>query len=261
MRSRNGADPRIVVTTSWDDGHPLDLRTAALLSTHGLKGTFYVPVAYSRRPVLELAQLRDLLGMGMEIGSHTLTHPVLPQLNEEAIFRELEGSRKRLEDMLGQPITSLCYPKGKFNRTVRRQAIRAGYRLGRTTMAYHTELSFDPFAMPVSCQFVRQRLDRPIRHALREGNLHGLADWSRWFRLELDPYKLACAMFERILRHGGALHIWGHSWEMDEKGMWPAFVDLLGKIGHRPDVIYATNTEVPEWRQHAPGHLAEAAAW
>src|SRR5689334_4264533 len=101
MQPNTATHPRVLVTTSWDDGHPLDLRTAALLVTHGLKGTFYVPVEYRRRPVLSRPQLEDLLVMGMEIGSHTMTHPVLTELDENEIFQEFDDSKKRLEDMLG----------------------------------------------------------------------------------------------------------------------------------------------------------------
>ena len=37
--------PATYITTSWDDGHPLDLRVAELLSEYHLQGTFYVPIA------------------------------------------------------------------------------------------------------------------------------------------------------------------------------------------------------------------------
>jgi len=33
---------KVIVTTSWDDGHLLDLRLAQLLQDAGLKGTFYI---------------------------------------------------------------------------------------------------------------------------------------------------------------------------------------------------------------------------
>ena len=36
--------PSTCITTSWDDGHPLDLRVAELLAKYGLQGTFYVPM-------------------------------------------------------------------------------------------------------------------------------------------------------------------------------------------------------------------------
>lgn len=38
-----GEPRRAVVTSSWDDGHPLDLRVADLLARCGVKGTYYVP--------------------------------------------------------------------------------------------------------------------------------------------------------------------------------------------------------------------------
>ena len=37
------------ITTSWDDGHPLDLRVAELLTKYGLHGTFYIPKAARER--------------------------------------------------------------------------------------------------------------------------------------------------------------------------------------------------------------------
>ena len=60
----------VIVTTSWDDGHLLDLRTAELLRSCGLTGTFYVSIR-SRRTQLSVSQLRELESMGVEIGSHT----------------------------------------------------------------------------------------------------------------------------------------------------------------------------------------------
>jgi hypothetical protein len=219
-----------------------------------------VPVQYTRRPILNLPQIQDLLAMGMEIGSHTLSHPILTRLHARAVFHELDGSKKRLEDMLGQPITSVCYPEGKFNRTTLEQAVRAGYQLGRTTVAYRTGLSFNPVAMPISCQFVRHRVDKPIRHALREGNMRGLADWWRLYRMERDPLRLARMMFDRVLARGGVLHVWGHSWELDGQGLWDAFAEFLRQIGRRPGVEYVTNTALLEARQEAPGTLVTVVA-
>ena len=89
--------PMALVTTSWDNGHPYDLRLASLLSTYQVAGTFYVPSSYSKRPMMEDSQLRDLIGMNMEIGSHTDTHLVLTKLPPHEIWRELRESRERLK--------------------------------------------------------------------------------------------------------------------------------------------------------------------
>ena len=60
------------ITTSWDDGHPLDLRVAELLAKHGLPGTFYVPMR-AEHGTMTTAQLRELSG-AFEIGAHTVHH-------------------------------------------------------------------------------------------------------------------------------------------------------------------------------------------
>ena len=57
-----------IVTTSWDDGHPLDVRLAELLSSYGVPGTFYLPLMYSKIPLLGRPQMRAIRALGMEIG-------------------------------------------------------------------------------------------------------------------------------------------------------------------------------------------------
>src|SRR5260370_22487763 len=143
-----------LVTTSWDDGHPLDLRVASVLASHGLRGTCYVPLRPIAGQVLSAAGMRELLRMGMEIGSHTVTHPVLTDLPDSAIDREMRDSRRALEDTLGVEVTSFCYPKGRFDSRVSRRAALAGYRVCRTTVDFHTARRFDPGAMPVSMDLI-----------------------------------------------------------------------------------------------------------
>src|SRR5450631_2232578 len=90
-----------IVTTSWDDGHPLDLRVAELLEAHGLRGTFYVPLEYAGWPRLTPSQMRGMQAAGMEIGSHTVSHPRFTRLPDDSARRELEDSRDGLEQILG----------------------------------------------------------------------------------------------------------------------------------------------------------------
>lgn len=239
---------RTLVTTSWDDGHPLDLRTAERLRYRGLTGTFYATARSIKRLRLPVADLRELAAMGVEIGSHTVTHPVLTTLDEQSIFRELAESKKVLEDQLGRQVTSLCYPKGKFNPLVRAQAANAGYSLARTTMAFRTGFNFDPLAMPVSCQFALLPMNRIVRHLVHELNSTGAVNWCRYYAMETDPLKLARRIFDRVITRGGILHVWGHSWEMDADGLWNKFDELLAYIGNRRGVTYVTNAQVMDYR-------------
>jgi len=58
----------------------------------------------------EVARLVE--GGLIEIGAHTVTHPMLAALGAPAQRREIEQSKIRLEEILGRPVTSFSYPYG-----------------------------------------------------------------------------------------------------------------------------------------------------
>jgi peptidoglycan/xylan/chitin deacetylase (PgdA/CDA1 family) len=66
----------------------------------------------------EACELMDWTTLGsldpriVTIGSHTLTHPILPTLDEAAIDFELAESRRLLEERLNRPVNYFCYPNG-----------------------------------------------------------------------------------------------------------------------------------------------------
>jgi peptidoglycan/xylan/chitin deacetylase (PgdA/CDA1 family) len=245
---RNGADRKkiIIVTTSWDDGHPLDVRLAKLLSSYGILGTFYVPMNYGPSPIMAAEQLCTLKAIGMEIGSHTLTHPVLTRLSRDQVLHELVASKRILENISGQPVESLVYPEGKFNSTIGPWVAAAGYKLARTTVAFRTEVQFTPLFMPVSFQFFPHPRTVHIRHALKERNLRGIVNWHRFWRMESDLLKLSELMLEHVLEYGGILHIWGHSWEIEKFGLWGLLEAVLSRVTNQPGVLYLTNSQTLE---------------
>src|SRR5262245_15905834 len=74
----------LLVTTSWDDGHPADLRVADLLDKHGLKGTFFIPCSNSEgRSVMCSSDVAEL-GRRFEIGGHTQNHVSLTEIAPRA---------------------------------------------------------------------------------------------------------------------------------------------------------------------------------
>ncbi|HXU38603.1 MAG TPA: polysaccharide deacetylase family protein [Blastocatellia bacterium] len=72
-------------------------------------------------------QIRELDSSGVEVGSHTVTHPILTRITGEKLRYELRGSRARLEDVLGHKVELLGYPNGDHNLAVQHEAARAGY--------------------------------------------------------------------------------------------------------------------------------------
>ena len=63
--------------------------------------------------MMTTAQLRTLRDAGMQIGAHTVTHPILARLPLDDARREVQASRVALQDALGEPITLFAYPNGK----------------------------------------------------------------------------------------------------------------------------------------------------
>lgn len=50
----------------------------------------------------------------LTIGSHTVTHPILPKCNEAKVYFELKESKERLEHAFNQKIFSFAYPNGSY---------------------------------------------------------------------------------------------------------------------------------------------------
>jgi peptidoglycan/xylan/chitin deacetylase (PgdA/CDA1 family) len=133
-------DDAIAVT--FDDGY-LDNYTFAIPACveRGIPVTLFVawePLGSSAfrggLPMMTREHVRELAALpGVTIGSHTLTHPKLSRLSPEAQRAELEGSRKVLEDWLGRPVETFCYPFGNHDDITVALTREAGYKLAVTT--------------------------------------------------------------------------------------------------------------------------------
>ena len=64
------------------------------------------------RLMMQPGQLRRLRDMGMDVGAHTVNHPILTRLRAAEAREEMSGSKRRLEDILGEPIELFAYPNG-----------------------------------------------------------------------------------------------------------------------------------------------------
>jgi peptidoglycan/xylan/chitin deacetylase (PgdA/CDA1 family) len=79
-------------------------------------------------------QLREMNQAGIEIGSHTVTHPILTNVDDEQLRYELVSSKSRLESELNSPVTLFCYPNGTYDDRVEAAVRDAGYKLAVTTI-------------------------------------------------------------------------------------------------------------------------------
>jgi peptidoglycan/xylan/chitin deacetylase (PgdA/CDA1 family) len=250
---------RVLFTTSWDDGHPLDLRVADLLHRHGLQGTFYVPGRVAPGgccnpdgfEVMPGSALRRL-GTEFEIGSHTLDHRSLDGLPVEEARHQIVAGKRWLEDQLGRRVAGFCYPNGHHSATVRGLVRDSGFEYGRTTEDLYDDLGPDPFQMPVSLHFYPRRRADVARGFVREEHRR-LRAW-RWpsrlpvFLAAVSRDDFAARvrrLVDRVCERGGVFHIWGHSWEIDRFDGWALLDSVLRYAAERvPAEARVTNHEV-----------------
>lgn len=100
-----------------------------------------------RRPMMSWEEARRWSEVGIEFGSHSLTHADLTALSERRLLMELRESRMKIEDKLGQAVRHLSYPYGRHNARVRQMAQGAGYDAAFATDA-SIEDGVDRYAIP-----------------------------------------------------------------------------------------------------------------
>lgn len=79
------------------------------------------------------AEIKEINVYGIEIGSHTLSHPDLSKLTSEKARHEIVDSKSNLETLTGTNVVSFCYPSGKFNTETEKIVSDAGYSFAVTT--------------------------------------------------------------------------------------------------------------------------------
>ncbi len=68
---------------------------------------------YDRNLMLKSEHVLDLVGAGMHIGAHTVTHPILSKIDDDAAHREIVTSKRDLEDITDREVRLFAYPNGK----------------------------------------------------------------------------------------------------------------------------------------------------
>ncbi len=73
--------------------------------------------------MMTAAQVRELHANGMEIGGHTVSHPILAKVDAERAASELRDGRRRLEAITGASVSLFAYPNGKPGRDYLREHV------------------------------------------------------------------------------------------------------------------------------------------
>ena len=223
----------LIVTTSWDDGSKFDLRVAELMGQYGIKGTFYIPKSYLNNSLLREEVIA--LDKKFEIGSHTLNHVDLTRVSLSEAKKEIKCSKDYLEDILGHSIYMFCYPKGRYNRDIKKIVRDAKFIAARTTNPGDFAPPGDPYEWQITLDASNgsPRLSFNIwRHSrIAVGSLF---DWELRAKL----------LFDLALKNGGVYHLWGHPAGYEERHQWAKLECTLDYISKKEGVRYLTNGEI-----------------
>lgn len=159
---------------------------------------------------------------GHEVAAHTLTHPLLTQLDEAEIVRQVERDRLNLSELCGYEVIGMAYPCGGINNDDRVAEIiknSTGIRYARTIQ--NTD-SFDK-------QDNLYRFNPNVYHILEFDRLMELG--RQFVELKADKPQL--------------FYVWGHAYEMDfHPDDWIKLEEFCKLIAGHDDIFYGTNREV-----------------
>lgn len=114
---------------SFDDAH-LEHYTLALpvLEKYKFKAVFFVmTVCIDKKRYLSASQIADLSKRGHVIGAHTWDHPDMTKLSAGDWVMQVDKPKRKLESIIGQPVTCLAFPHGVWNEQVLKKLQESGF--------------------------------------------------------------------------------------------------------------------------------------
>ena len=97
-------------------------------------------------------QVKKMHEAGMEIGGHTVNHPILTSVDKATARREINENKEYLESLIGEPLCSFAYPNGKPGKDYGPEHValvkEAGYECAVSTSWGRVNKNSDPFQLP-----------------------------------------------------------------------------------------------------------------
>jgi peptidoglycan/xylan/chitin deacetylase (PgdA/CDA1 family) len=151
-----------LVVLTFDDGYVDTVAEAGpILRKYGFTATCYVVVDAigthnkwdaeflgEQKPLMNRQQLGEWLAAGMEIGSHSCSHPKLKYADEATVVSEIVESRSRLSKLLGTTVDHFSYPFGELTEKTVATVRRAGYRSAVTVRPGIARATDDFYRLP-----------------------------------------------------------------------------------------------------------------
>jgi peptidoglycan-N-acetylglucosamine deacetylase len=100
---------------------------------------------------------------------------------------------------------------------------------------------FPPYEMPVTLQAYPHSVTGYLKNLGRNRDPQALVTYMTRLRRAASWVDLGKRFFDEVMQHGGIWHLYGHSWEIEELGLWGALRELLTYVANRDGVTYGTN--------------------
>ena len=128
---------------------PSNARTVLVQELSELDKNVKAPsLMLTRQMVAKLAE------EGIEIGGHTINHPILTRMDDDQARHEISACKQQLEEITGKPVRFFAYPNGKvgvdFDARHAQMVKEAGYAGAFTTAIGAATKEHDPDQMPRS---------------------------------------------------------------------------------------------------------------
>ena len=160
IKNREHFPPNSIAVTI-DDGFRETYENAfPLLQHYGIPATVFVITGltgksnlwmqtrgFPSREMLSWRHIKDMRVAGITFGSHTVTHPRLPDISDNEAHHEIRDSKKVLEDRLGEQIAHFAYPFGLFTERTRALVEEAGYVLACSCRSGFNRSDVDPLVL------------------------------------------------------------------------------------------------------------------
>lgn len=122
--------PRKTIVLTFDDGTEDFVETVLpLLQKYHLRATLYANPGFNgTNGRMNWDELKTVADSGIvEIAAHTMTHQKLTEILPDQARAEIDDSKKTLEYITGEAITSFAYPFGAQNKDIQKMAREAGF--------------------------------------------------------------------------------------------------------------------------------------
>lgn len=164
-----------IATLSFDDGGWQDIAVAGILSSWGVRATFYLPICRLTPQLYGLPVVKlPAFYKRHEIGAHSVSHQPLTSLSKDGQQAEIGVSKKNLQELFQAPVDCFAYPSGIYDDISIAMVELLGFKWGRTANQNIEEAAQpkDRWAIPVSLTLGHGRVS-DLKGAVAEGkNLH-----------------------------------------------------------------------------------------